>query len=299
MTTEEIIIAIVRILGSLPVLVWPFPGAIIAMLTDLSDLFLKDLLHLGGVDDYQSFDKWLDQVYMLAFLIVALRWQAVPRNIAVALYAYRLVGFAAFEATGERDILIAFPNLFEFWFVFVAGLKHFHLEATVGMGPSPDPAAASNLVGMGPSPDPATALSNPVGQGPRPDPATASATVGQGPSPDSTRLANLLPFRYTRASSPSSSPSSSPPSSARSSPSTSAASSTTSPPSKPSSGSGASSPRRTESCPIHVPCSLFRPVPSCLSLFHVPCSTFPVHVPVPRSLFSCSPVPLFPRILAS
>jgi hypothetical protein len=144
MTTEEIIIAIVRILGSLPVLAWPFPGAIIAMLTDFSDLFLMNLLHLGGVHHYQSYDKWLDQVYMLTFLIVALRWQPTPRNIAVALYAYRLAGFAAFEATGERDLLIAFPNLFEFWFVFVAGLKHFHLEAvtggtvTVGQGPSPD-----------------------------------------------------------------------------------------------------------------------------------------------------------------
>lgn len=167
MTTEEIIIAIVRILGSLPVLVWPFPGAIIAMLTDLSDLFLKDLLHLGGVNDYQSYDKWLDQAYMFAFLIVALRWQPAPRNIAIALYAYRLIGFAAFEATSERAILIAFPNLFEFWFVFVAGLKHFHLEASVGMGPSPDSA---------------------VGQGPRPDPAPAG--------PDHPHLANLIPFRY-------------------------------------------------------------------------------------------------------
>lgn len=148
MTTEEIIIAVVRILGSLPVLAWPFPGAIIAMLTDLSDLFLMDLLHLGGVGDYQSFDKWLDQAYMLTFLAVALRWQPASRNIAIALYAYRLAGFAAFEATGERDILVVFPNLFEFWFVFVAGLKHFHLESTtsVGQGPRPDPARLFGLL---------------------------------------------------------------------------------------------------------------------------------------------------------
>lgn len=138
MTTEEIIIAVVRVLGSLPVLAWPFPGAIIAILTDLSDLFLKDLLHLGGVRDYQAYDKWLDQVYMLTFLIVALRWQGTPRNIAIVLYAYRLIGFAAFEITEERDILLAFPNVFEYWFVFVAGIKHFHLEATVRQGPSPD-----------------------------------------------------------------------------------------------------------------------------------------------------------------
>src|SRR5207245_11495995 len=71
MTLEEIIIAVVRILGSLPVLWWPFPGAIIAMVVDLSDLFMMNLIHLGGVRDYQSFDKYLDQVYMATFLIVS------------------------------------------------------------------------------------------------------------------------------------------------------------------------------------------------------------------------------------
>jgi len=132
MTTEEIIIAVVRVLGSLPVLVFPFPGAIVAMLTDLSDLFMMNLLHEGGVRDYQEFDKWLDQVYMLTFLAVAQRWERTPRNIAFALFAYRLVGFLAFEATQQRDLLIFFPNVFEFWFVFVAGLKHFRLEGTFG-----------------------------------------------------------------------------------------------------------------------------------------------------------------------
>lgn len=127
-TTEEIIIAVVRVLGSLPVLVFPFPGAIIAMLVDLSDLFLMNLLDQGGVRDYQEFDKWLDQVYMVTFLVVALRWQGAPRNIAVALYAYRLVGFVTFEVTQERDLLIFFPNLFEFWFVFVAGIKFLRLD---------------------------------------------------------------------------------------------------------------------------------------------------------------------------
>jgi hypothetical protein len=128
MTTEEIIIAIVRVLTALPVLVWPFPGAIIAILGDLSDLFLKDLLHLGGVSNYQRFDKWLDQVYMLTFLVVALRWAPVPRNIAVGLFAYRLVGFAVFAVTGERGLLILFPNVFEYWFLFVAGVQFFGLE---------------------------------------------------------------------------------------------------------------------------------------------------------------------------
>ena len=119
---ERLIVGGVRVVGSLPVLRWAFVGAIIALITDFSDLFLMDALdpHLGGLGNYQQFDKYADQVYLLAFLIVALRWAQPARDIAVALYAYRLAGFVAFEVTGARGVLLFFPNLFEFWFVFVA-----------------------------------------------------------------------------------------------------------------------------------------------------------------------------------
>jgi hypothetical protein len=128
MTTEMWLIAIFRIGCSLPVLRWPLAGAFIAIFGDLSDLFLRDWLDLGGVKDYQRFDKLLDQVYMLTFLIVALRWQPIARNIAVALYVFRLAGVIIFEATDERGVLLAFPNLFEYWFIFVAALKTFGWE---------------------------------------------------------------------------------------------------------------------------------------------------------------------------
>ena len=120
MSTEEIVIAAVRVAGSLLVLRWPFWGGVTAVLVDLSDLFLMNLLDLGGVASYQSFDKWLDQVYMACFLVVALRWPHPQRSIAMALYAIRLAGFVAFEATGAREVLVLFPNVFEFWFLFVA-----------------------------------------------------------------------------------------------------------------------------------------------------------------------------------
>jgi hypothetical protein len=122
-TSEMIAIGAFRVLGSLPVLRWPFAGALLAMLVDLSDLLLMNLLDLGGLGDYQHFDKYLDQVYLLTFLIVALRWRGPARNVSVVLYAYRLVGFVAFELTGERMLLLVFPNLFEPWFVVVAGMR--------------------------------------------------------------------------------------------------------------------------------------------------------------------------------
>ena len=125
MTLEVLVIAVVRVLGSLPVLRWPLAGGLLAILIDLSDLLLRDTLDLGGVPDYQSLDKWLDQVYMACFLVVALRWQGLERGVAVGLYVFRLVGFLAFEATGERAILFLFPNVFEPWFLVVAAVHHF------------------------------------------------------------------------------------------------------------------------------------------------------------------------------
>jgi len=53
-TPEVAVIAVIRIAGSLPVLRWPLAGGALAILIDLSDLLLRDVLDLGGVPDYQS-----------------------------------------------------------------------------------------------------------------------------------------------------------------------------------------------------------------------------------------------------
>ena len=124
MTIEVLVVAIARIAGSLPVLRWPLAGGILAILVDLSDLLLINVLDLGGVPDYQRLDKVLDLAYMGTFLVVALRWSGPDRTVAVALFAYRMIGFAVFELTGERGVLLLFPNVFEPWFLLVALLHH-------------------------------------------------------------------------------------------------------------------------------------------------------------------------------
>jgi hypothetical protein len=124
-TPEVLVIGAIRILGSLPVLRWPLAGGLLAILVDLSDLLLRDTLDLGGIPDYQAFDKWADQVYLGLFLVVALRWSGVERSVAVGLYVFRLIGFVAFEMTGERALLLVFPNVFEPWFLVVAAIHRF------------------------------------------------------------------------------------------------------------------------------------------------------------------------------
>lgn len=126
MTLEQLIIASVRIAGSLPVLRWAFAGALIAIIIDFSDLFLMGWINLGGIGDYQSFDKWLDLVYMGTFLWVVIRqWERGPaRNIAISLFIFRMVGLFTFEVTGNRWVLLMFPNVFEFWFIGIAAQQH-------------------------------------------------------------------------------------------------------------------------------------------------------------------------------
>ena len=124
-------VGLYRIGGSLFVLRWPFWGAIAAVVCDLCDLLLFDMFVVfagwSGFTGYQTFDKWADQVYIAAFLIVALRdFAPLPRKIALALYLFRLVGFVAFESgLASREALFLFPNLFEFWFVAVAFTMRF------------------------------------------------------------------------------------------------------------------------------------------------------------------------------
>jgi hypothetical protein len=97
----------------------------------LGDLLLFNLFVVhagrGGLADYQAFDEWADQAYLAAFLIVALRdFAPLARGIAVGLFAFRLLGFIAFElGTVPREVLFIFPNLFEFWFVAAAFTMRF------------------------------------------------------------------------------------------------------------------------------------------------------------------------------
>jgi hypothetical protein len=124
-----VVIGLYRLARALPVLKWPFAGAQVALLTDFGDLFLMDWL--GGITDYQRFDKVCDLAYMATFTVVALRWRPLERNVALALLALRLVGDVLFELTGARAVLFAFPNLFEFWFIFVAARDRFRPGARI------------------------------------------------------------------------------------------------------------------------------------------------------------------------
>jgi hypothetical protein len=124
MTLEVVVIALYRVVGSLPTLRWPLAGGLLAIFVDLTDLYWMNVLDLGGIPNYQLFDKLADQVYLAVFLVVALRWSGAERTVSIVLYGFRMAGFVLYELTGERAVLLLFPNVFEFWFLFIATLHH-------------------------------------------------------------------------------------------------------------------------------------------------------------------------------
>jgi hypothetical protein len=106
-----------------PLLIPRYPLVIVvALVLDAVDGSLLEAftsVDTGPDGPYQSFDKALDIYYLAIAYVTTLRnWrsQAAVR-VALFLFYYRLVGVLAFELTGERAMLLIFPNTFEFFFI--------------------------------------------------------------------------------------------------------------------------------------------------------------------------------------
>ncbi|GAA3810298.1 hypothetical protein [Cellulomonas soli] len=95
---------------------FPLPALIAALVIDGVDQTVFATFTDLPLDNYQSYDKALDIYYLtIAYLAVIRNWRA-PFSLwlAAGLWYYRLVGVLAFELTGERWLLMVFPNTFEY-----------------------------------------------------------------------------------------------------------------------------------------------------------------------------------------
>ena len=125
MTAETLIIILIRLIVPLTIFRWPLAGGVLALFADALDIVLATLLHLGGLWNYHDLDKYLDTYYLTIEVIVAQRWEALPRWTATALFGYRVIGVILFEATNIRMFLFFFPSLFENFFLFYAAVQQF------------------------------------------------------------------------------------------------------------------------------------------------------------------------------
>ena len=92
---------------------------IVAIVADYLDVVIVAAIQRGTFDDYTSIDKLLD-IYTIGYAAtVSLRWKnAMARNTALSLFAFRLIGVLILALTGSRWVLFLFPNVFEFFYLY-------------------------------------------------------------------------------------------------------------------------------------------------------------------------------------
>ncbi|MBM4414781.1 MAG: hypothetical protein FJ035_00595 [Chloroflexi bacterium] len=119
-------VVVLRLLSSLAVLVAPFEGFVVALEVDKWDWFWLDAGDRSAEFQalYQEWDKVLDLALLAVAAVAAWRWRdPVARALALGAFALRVVGVAAFIATEQRWLLMAFPNVFETLYLLYAGFR--------------------------------------------------------------------------------------------------------------------------------------------------------------------------------
>jgi hypothetical protein len=119
----EVVFAVVilgRFLVPLSIPRYPLPGILGSLLLDASDRAIYVQFVEIDVEAYQTYDKALDIYYqMLAYVATLRNWSnEAALRIGRYLWYYRLVGVALFEVSGARWLLLVFPNVFEYFFIF-------------------------------------------------------------------------------------------------------------------------------------------------------------------------------------
>jgi hypothetical protein len=116
------LVALLRLGAALLIFRFPLGGALASIAGDYFDFLIFDSFGWGGVSisEYQLLDKYFDTVYLAVELWVALRWKdRLLRDTAIGLFVWRSVGILVFAATGKEEALFLFPNIFEYFYLFV------------------------------------------------------------------------------------------------------------------------------------------------------------------------------------
>ncbi len=103
----------------------PLPAIIACLVIDGVDQTVFQKWTDLELTNYQSYDKALDVYYLtIAYLSTMRNWDnAVAFNASRFLLYYRLVGVMLFEFLSARVLLLIFPNTFEYFFIFVEGVR--------------------------------------------------------------------------------------------------------------------------------------------------------------------------------
>lgn len=125
-----LIIITLRIVFPMLIPFYPLKGLIISILADWFDggtlLVFGINFHKGkNLELYHRIDKTLDyyyQVILFAYVLLNLPTEVILP--AIALFALRSVGFFLFHMTRSQIFFILFPNLFEYFILFILLLQN-------------------------------------------------------------------------------------------------------------------------------------------------------------------------------
>ncbi|RXA21765.1 hypothetical protein EQO05_00510 [Methanosarcina sp. MSH10X1] len=99
---------------------YPLPGIILSLVLDMVDQTLFQEFTNLPLEGYQDYDKALDIYYLAITYLSTLRnWSNFfAFEAGRFLFYFRLIGVAIFEITHLRLLLLIFPNVFEYFFIF-------------------------------------------------------------------------------------------------------------------------------------------------------------------------------------
>jgi hypothetical protein len=113
-------VVLARVLVPLTIPRYPLPGILAALILDAVDQTIFQALSGVTFAGYQGYDKALDIYYLAIAYIATLRnWTNFTAvRLSRFLFYYRLLGVVLFEVFQFRWLLLLFPNVFEYFFIF-------------------------------------------------------------------------------------------------------------------------------------------------------------------------------------
>lgn len=127
---SSVIAVLLRLIVPLSIFRSPLWGTILSMLLDFWDCPVLSVIESFGNQDvywgieYHLIDKILDIYYLFFLFFVSFKWKEnLARKTSIILFYYRILGSIGFLFTGERILLVLFPNIFENFFLFYLIVK--------------------------------------------------------------------------------------------------------------------------------------------------------------------------------
>ena len=111
--------SLIRLVIPFSIFVWPFWGSVASVLADIFDVVIEDLLGVRDFSLYNQIDKFWDTYFYIIQALVARKWKnQLAQKIAWGLLAYRFIGVVIYELWPQRWLLMVFPNVFIWFFLF-------------------------------------------------------------------------------------------------------------------------------------------------------------------------------------